>query len=88
MQRSIRTSLALVGADACRDAAFGASLGGNAVMPDGSAGTGGAAGLHDDDKGDGDECEDGFHNHPFARRGLFVRMILRQCSKKRSGIAL
>ena len=75
----------LVCADACRDAALGASLRGDAVafaaMPDGSAGASGAAGLNDDEC-DGDEREDGFHNLPFARRGFFGRMIFHQRRKK------
>lgn len=72
----------LIGTDACRDAALSASSGGNAValtfMPDGSAGAGCAAGLNDDDKANGDECEDGFHNLPFVRRGFFARMFRRE----------
>ena len=51
-------------------------------MPDGGSSACGAAGLNDDDEGDGDECEDGFHNLPFARRGFFGRMFFSSAQKK------
>lgn len=47
-------------------------------MPDGSAGARCAAGLNDDDKANGDECDDGFHDLLFARRGFFARMFRRE----------
>lgn len=49
-----------------------------AIMPHRSAGAGCAAGLNDDDKANGDECDDGFHNLPFASRGFFARMFRRE----------
>lgn len=49
-----------------------------AIMPHRSAGAGCAAGLNDDDKANGDECEDGFHDLLFARRGFFARMFRRE----------
>jgi len=47
-----------------------------AVMADGSAGLGRAAGLNNDENSDGDECDDCFHTSLFATCDAFARIVI------------